>query len=49
MKKLVERALVTPRPRRITQPSRAATERRLRHKRARSVVKRVRQAAGDDE
>ena len=49
VKKLVERAMKAPRPRRITQPSRAAIERRLRQKRARSVVKRVRQAAGDDE
>ncbi len=49
MKKIVERAMKAPRPRRITQPSRAAIERRLRQKRARSVVKRVRQAPGDDE
>jgi len=49
VKKLVERAMKAPRPRRITQPGRAAIERRLRQKRARSVVKRVRQAAGDDE
>jgi ribosome-associated protein len=49
VKKLVERAMKAPRPRRITQPSRAAIERRLRQKRARSVVKRVRQAPGDDE
>jgi len=49
VKKLVERAMKAPRPRRSTQASRGAIERRLRQKRARSVVKRVRQAAGDDE
>ena len=48
-KKLVERALKLPRPRRLTQPSPAAVERRLRRKRERSAVKRVRQAGGDDE
>ena len=49
VKKLVERALRAPRPRRLTQPSRGAVERRLRRKRARSAVKRVRQAGPDDE
>ena len=49
VKKLVERAMKAPRPRRITQPSPAAVERRLRRKRARSVVKRVRRTASDDE
>jgi ribosome-associated protein len=49
VKKLVERAMKAPRPRRITQPSPAAVERRLRHKRARSTVKRVRQAGPEDE
>ncbi len=49
VKKLVERATKAPRPRRITQPSRAAVERRLRQKRARSVVKRVRRTTPDDE
>jgi ribosome-associated protein len=49
VKKLVERALREPRPRRLTQPSRAAVERRLQHKRVRSSVKRERQAAADDE
>ena len=48
-KKLVERALKTPRPRRLTQPSPGAVERRLKRKRERSAVKRVRQAAPDDE
>ena len=42
VKKLVERALKLPRPRRITQPSRGAVERRLRKKR-------VRQAGPEDE
>ena len=49
VKKLVERALRAPRPRRLTQPSPAAVERRLREKRVRSVVKRVRRASPDDE
>ena len=49
VKKLVERALRAPRPRRLTQPSPAAIERRLREKRVRSVVKRVRRASPDDE
>ena len=49
VKKLVERALRAPRPRRLTQPSPAAVERRLRRKRERSVVKRVRRASPDDE
>jgi ribosome-associated protein len=48
-KKLVERALKLPRPRRLTQPSPAAVERRLRKKRERAAVKRVRQAGADDE
>ena len=49
VKKLVERALRAPRPRRLTQPSPAAVERRLRRKRQRSVVKSVRRASPDDE
>jgi ribosome-associated protein len=49
VRKLVERAMKAPRPRRITQPSPGAVERRLRQKRARSVVKRIRRAALDDE
>jgi ribosome-associated protein len=48
-KKLLERALMVPRPRRLTQPSRAAVERRLRTKRERSAVKHVRRAGPDDE
>ena len=48
-KKLVERAITAPRPRRLTQPSPGAVERRLRRKRERSAVKRVRQAGPDDE
>jgi ribosome-associated protein len=48
-KKLVERALKLPRPRRLTQPSPGAVERRLRRKRERSAIKRVRQAGPDDE
>jgi ribosome-associated protein len=49
VKKLVERALREPRPRRLSQPSRAAIERRLQRKRVRSVVKRQRQTGPDDE
>ena len=49
VKKLVERALREPRPRRNTQPSRGAIERRLKQKKVRSVVKRFRQATPDDE
>ena len=49
VKKLVERALREPRPRRITQPSLGAVQRRLRQKRVRSIVKRIRQAALEDE
>ena len=49
VRKLVERALKPPRPRRLTQPSPAAVERRLRRKRERSVVKSVRRASPDDE
>jgi len=49
VKKLVERAMKAPRPRRLTQPSRGAVERRLQQKRVRSTVKRVRQAGPDDE
>jgi ribosome-associated protein len=40
--RLVARAMVVPRPRRLTQPSPAAVERRLRKKQARSLVKRQR-------
>jgi ribosome-associated protein len=49
VKKFVERAMKAPRPRRITQPSRGAVERRLKSKRVRSVVKRARLAGVDDE
>lgn len=49
VRKLVERAMKAPRPRRLTQPSRAAIERRLRRKRERSAVKRVRRADPDAE
>jgi ribosome-associated protein len=49
VRKLVERAMKAPRPRRLTQPRPGAVERRLKQKRERSVVKRIRQAAPDDE
>jgi ribosome-associated protein len=49
VKKLVERAMKVPRPRRLTQPSRGAVERRLKQKRVRSAVKRVRHAGSDEE
>ena len=49
VKKLVERALKAPRPRRLTQPSRSAVERRLKEKRRRSGVKESRTAPLGDE
>jgi len=49
VRKLVERAMKAPRPRRLTQPSPAAIERRLRRKRERSAVKRVRRAGPDED
>ncbi len=49
VKKLIERSLKAPRPRRLTQPGPGAIERRLKAKRVRSVVKRVRKAPVDDE
>jgi ribosome-associated protein len=49
VRKLIERALKSPRPRRITQPSPAAVERRLKQKRRRSGVKQTRKARLDDE
>ena len=45
VKKLVERAMREPRPRRLTQPSRGAIDRRIRKKRERSDIKRARQGA----
>lgn len=49
VKKLVERALREPRPRRLTQPSRGAVDRRLKSKKVRSAVKRFRQESGRDD
>jgi ribosome-associated protein len=49
VKKLVERALRAPRPRRLTAPSPGAVERRLRAKHVRSATKRVRSARDADE
>jgi ribosome-associated protein len=49
VKKLVERALRDPRPRRLTQPSRGAIDRRLKRKHQRSAIKRARQAGTDDD
>jgi len=49
VKKLVERSLKAPRPRRLTQPGRGAIERRLKAKRVRSGKKRVRKVSPDDE
>jgi ribosome-associated protein len=49
VKKLVERAMREPRPRRLTLPSPGAVQRRLREKRVRSDVKRQRRAAEDAE
>jgi hypothetical protein len=49
VKKLIERALKPPRPRRLTQPSPGAVQRRLRLKRVRSQVKQQRRRAAEDE
>ncbi len=49
VRKLVERAMREPRPRRLTQPSRAATERRLRKKHERGAVKRIRSSPIDED
>jgi ribosome-associated protein len=49
VKKLVERAMREPRPRRLTQPSRAAVDRRLRGKHVRSAVKRARRTREEDD
>jgi ribosome-associated protein len=49
VKKLVERAMREPRPRRLTLPSPGAVQRRLREKKVRSDVKRQRRAAEDAE
>jgi ribosome-associated protein len=49
VKKLVERALHEPRPRRLTQPSRGAVDRRLRRKHVRSAVKRARRTREEDD
>jgi len=49
VRKLVERALKTPRARRLTEPSPGAVQRRLRRKKERSVVKRARQAPADED
>jgi ribosome-associated protein len=46
---LVRRALVTPKPRRPTRPSRAAQEQRLEDKRRRGIKKRLRNAKPGDE
>jgi ribosome-associated protein len=49
VRRLVERALREPRPRRLTQPSRGAVDRRLKRKHERSVVKRARRTADSDD
>jgi len=49
VRRLVERALAVPRRRRPTRPSAAAVERRIRHKRQRSSLKRNRRAGASDE
>jgi ribosome-associated protein len=49
VRRLVERALREPRPRRLTQPSRGAVDRRLQRKRERSAVKRDRRAGGAED
>jgi ribosome-associated protein len=49
VRKLIERALKAPRPRRLTQPSPGAVQRRLRLKRVRGQVKQQRRRAADEE
>ncbi len=49
VKKLVERALRPPRPRRLTAPSPGAVQRRLREKKVRGVVKRTRRARPEED
>ena len=49
VQKLLERALVAPRARRITQPRPGAVEKRLRLKRAHSGIKLARRRAPDEE
>jgi ribosome-associated protein len=49
VRRLVARALVTPKRRRPTRPSAAAVEQRLREKRLRAARKRERRPGGDDE
>jgi len=49
VRKLVERAPREPRPRRLTQPSRGAVDRRLKRKHERSAVKRSRRTAGSED
>jgi len=49
VRRLVERALREPRPRRLTQPSRGAVDRRLQRTRARSAVKRDRRSGGAED
>jgi ribosome-associated protein len=46
---LIRRALIAPKPRRATKPTRAARERRLEHKIRRRVTKRLRGRPGWDE
>ena len=48
LRALIQRALVPPRPRRATKPSRGARERRFRAKQRRGAIKRSRHAGGDD-
>ena len=46
---LIRRALIAPKPRKATRPTRAARERRLEHKTHRRVTKRLRSRPGWDE
>ena len=46
---LIRRAVMTPRPRRPTRPSKAAMERRLRTKKQRSQTKQARRRPGSEE
>ena len=46
---LIRRALIAPKPRKATKPTRAARERRLEHKTQRRTTKRLRSRPGWDE
>ena len=49
LKELIEEALIVPKPRIKTRPSRASKERRIKAKTVRSGVKKMRRASSDDD